>query len=37
MGNNHGDVMHWFPKYGKNMETVKNDVQSILNSVQPEI
>ena len=37
MGNNHGDVMHWFPKYGKNMETVKNDVQAILNSVQPEV
>ena len=27
---NHADVMHWFPKYGKSMETVKKDVAKIM-------
>ena len=30
LGINHGDVMHWFPKYGKSMETVRQDVANLL-------
>lgn len=30
MGSNHGDIYHWFPKHGKNMETVRADVAAIL-------
>lgn len=30
-GSNHGDVMHWFPKFNKNMNTVRNDVEKLLN------
>lgn len=30
LGSNHGDIYHWFPKYGKNMQTVRDDVQYIL-------
>lgn len=30
LGSNHGDVLHWLPKFGKSMEDVRNDVQSIL-------
>lgn len=30
LGSNHGDVLHWFPKYGKSMETVRNDVAAKL-------
>lgn len=26
LGSNHGDVLHWFPKYGKSMQTVRDDV-----------
>ena len=29
-GSNHGDVMHWFPKYGKSMETARKDVTALL-------
>lgn len=29
-GSNHGDVNHWFPKYGKSMETVRDDVAKLL-------
>ena len=28
---NHADVMHWFPRYGKNMDTFRADVQKKLN------
>ena len=28
---NHGDVMHWFPKHGKSMDTFRADVKSLLN------
>ena len=34
-GSNHGDIYHWFPKYGKNMDTVRSDVSKLLN-VEPE-
>lgn len=30
LGSAHGDVLHWFPKYGKSMETVRNDVATLL-------
>ena len=30
LGSNHGDVMHWFPKYGKSMETARNDIAALL-------
>lgn len=26
IASNHGDVMHWFPKHGKNMDTFRQDV-----------
>ena len=29
-GNNHTDIYHWFPKYGKSMETVRQDVVNLL-------
>ena len=28
---NHGDVMHWFPKHGKSMDTFRADVKALLN------
>ena len=30
LGSNHGDIYHWFPKYGKNMETARADVAALL-------
>lgn len=30
LGSNHGDVYHWFPKFGKNMDDVRNDVAALL-------
>lgn len=30
---NHSDVMHWFPKHGKSMDTFRNDVKLKLNAV----
>ena len=30
LGSNHGDVNHWFPKHGKSMETVRDDVAELL-------
>ncbi len=36
LGSNHGDVLHWFPKFGKNMDTVRADVAALLSgSVTP--
>jgi hypothetical protein len=29
-GSNHGDVNHWFPKFGKSMESVRDDVAKLL-------
>lgn len=28
IASNHGDVMHWFPKFGKNMDTFRKDVKA---------
>ena len=30
LGSNHGDVLHWFPKFGKNMDSVRNDVAALM-------
>ena len=30
LGNNHADIYHWFKKYGKDMNTVRNDVAKLL-------
>ena len=30
LGSNHGDVNHWFPKFGKSMETVREDVAKLM-------
>lgn len=30
IASNHGDVMHWFPKHGKSMDTFRADVKSLL-------
>jgi N-acetylmuramoyl-L-alanine amidase CwlA len=30
-GSNHSDVMHWFPKHGKSMDTFRADVKARLN------
>lgn len=32
IASNHGDVMHWFPKYGKSMDTFRADVQAKLDA-----
>ena len=31
-GSNHGDVLHWFPKFGKNMIDARNDVEKLINA-----
>lgn len=38
-GSNHGDILHWFKKYGKTMEDVRNDVYLLMNSTStvPEV
>ena len=30
IASNHGDVMHWFPKHGKSMDTFRADVTALL-------
>ena len=30
LGSNHGDVLHWFPKFGKNMDSVRADVAALM-------
>ncbi len=30
MGSDHADVLHWFPKFGKDMAAARNDVAAIL-------
>ena len=38
IASNHADVMHWFPKYGKSMDTFRQDVKRELekNNIQEE-
>ena len=31
LGSNHGDVYHWYNKYGKTMQDVRNDVAALMN------
>ena len=33
IASNHADVMHWFPKHGKSMDTFRADVKAKLNGV----
>ena len=37
MGSNHGDVNHWFPKFGKSMETAREDVAELLAAAAPAV
>ena len=32
IASNHADVMHWFPKHGKSMDTFRADVKALLNA-----
>lgn len=32
LGSNHGDVLHWFPKFGKSMESVREDVAALMSA-----
>ncbi|WP_456238313.1 N-acetylmuramoyl-L-alanine amidase [Niallia alba] len=32
IASNHADVMHWFPKHGKSMDTFRADVKKLLNA-----
>lgn len=34
IASNHGDVMHWFPKHGKSMDTFRKDVQNEINGIK---
>ena len=35
VASNHGDVMHWFPKHNKSMDTFRTDVKALLNAAKP--
>ena len=37
LGSNHGDVNHWFPKHGKSMATVRDDVAKLLENKTPTV
>jgi len=37
VASNHGDVMHWFPKHRKSMDTFRDDVKSGLAPVEPTV
>ncbi len=34
IASNHGDVMHWFPKHGKSMDTFRADVAAKMNATK---
>ena len=36
MASNHGDVMHWFPKHGKSMDTFRAEVKALLATADEE-
>ncbi len=36
LGSNHGDVLHWFPKFRKNMDSVRADVAALIVGDTPE-
>lgn len=35
IASNHGDVMHWFPKFGKNMDTFRTYVKTLVGNIKP--
>ena len=35
IASNHADVMHWFPKHDKSMDTFRADVKNALNPIKP--
>lgn len=35
LGSNHGDIYHWFNRYGKDMDDVRNDVAKLMNKTTP--
>ena len=35
IASNHADVMHWFPKFGKNMDTFRAYVKTLVGNVKP--
>lgn len=35
IASNHGDVMHWFPKFGKNMDIFRADVKAAMGGTTP--
>lgn len=35
IASNHADVMHWFPKHGKSMDTLRADVKRLLDADKP--
>ncbi len=37
LGSNHGDIDHWFPKFGKSMATVREDVAELMGEKKPEV
>jgi len=37
IASNHGDVDHWFPRYGKSMDTFRKDVAALLDGAAPEV
>lgn len=36
VASNHGDVMHWFPKHGKSMDTFRAEVKALLATADEE-
>lgn len=36
VASDHGDVMHWFPKHGKSMDTLRADVKALLATTEKE-
>ena len=36
-GSNHGDILHWTKKYGKTMDTIRDDVANILATISKKI
>ena len=35
LGSNHGDVLHWFSKFGKSMDDVRKDVSALMGTKTP--
>jgi hypothetical protein len=36
IASNHGDVMHWWPRFGKSMDTFRADVKAEMGTAEPE-